>query len=113
MYLGRNSLHTDGRTPDTGHRTPDDSLIFSSLETRYKKKQATQKRSIEYPDQLKQVGKNKKWKEFTDLKPVNYMTYEGRQYGEKDEYKLMKAIIAQNKSCNDEQKRKRQKKLKK
>jgi hypothetical protein len=37
------------------------------------------------------------------------MTYKGRQYGEKDEHKLMKAIIAQMKSYNDEQERKRQK----
>jgi hypothetical protein len=39
------------------------------------RKQAAQKRSIEYLDQLKQVGNNKKWKEFTDLKPGTYMTY--------------------------------------
>ena len=39
------------------------------------RKQAVQKRSIEYPDQLKQVENNKKWKEFTNLKPGNYMTY--------------------------------------
>jgi hypothetical protein len=36
-----------------------------------------------------------------------------RQYGEKDEHKLMKAIIAQKKSNYVEQERKRQKKLKK
>ncbi len=59
------------------------------------RKQAAQKRSTEYPDQLKQVGNNKKWKEFTNLKQGTYMTYIGRQYGEKDEHKLMKAIIAQ------------------
>ncbi len=41
------------------------------------------------------------------------MTYNSRQNGEKDEHKLMKAIIAQKKSYNDEQERKRQKKLKK
>ena len=35
------------------------------------------------------------------------MTYKGRQYGEKDEHKLMKAIIAQMKSYNDKQERKR------
>jgi hypothetical protein len=29
------------------------------------------------------------------------MTYKGRQYGEKDEHKLMKAIIAQMKSYNN------------
>ncbi len=37
------------------------------------------------------------------------MTYKGRQYSEKDEHKLMKAIIAEMKSYNDEQERKRQK----
>ncbi len=72
------------------------------------RKQAAQKRSIEYPDQLKKVKNNKKWKEFTNLNPGNFMTYKGRQYGEKDEHKLMKAIIAQKKSYNDEQERKRQ-----
>jgi hypothetical protein len=77
------------------------------------RKQAAQKRSIEYPDQFKQVEQNKKWKEFANLKPGTYMTYKGRQCGEKDEHELMKAIIAQMKSYNDEQKRKRQKKLKK
>jgi hypothetical protein len=49
-------------------------------------KQAAQKRSIEYPDQLKQVGNKKKWKEFTDLKPGTYMTYKARQYSYKDEH---------------------------
>jgi hypothetical protein len=39
------------------------------------RKQAAQKRSIEYPDQLKQVENDKKWKEFTNLKPGTYMTY--------------------------------------
>ena len=68
-----------------------------------------QERSIEYPDQLKQMENNKKWKEFTNLKPGTYMTYKSRQYGEKDEHKLMKAIVAQMKSFNDEQERKRQK----
>ncbi len=38
------------------------------------------------------------------------MTYKGRQFSEKDEHKLMKAIIAQMMSYNDEQERKRQKK---
>jgi hypothetical protein len=71
------------------------------------RRQAAQKRSIEYPDQLKQVENNKKWKEFTNLIPGTNMTYKGRQYGEKDEHKLMKAIIAQMKSYNDEQERKR------
>ncbi len=37
------------------------------------------------------------------------MTYKSRQYGEKDEHKLMKAIIAQKKSYNIEQEGKRQK----
>jgi hypothetical protein len=49
------------------------------------------------------VENNEKWKEFTNLKPGTYMTYKGRQYGEKDEHKLMKSIIAQMKSYNDEQ----------
>ncbi len=52
---------------------------------------------------------NKKWKEFSNLKPGTKMTYKGRHYGEKDEHELMKAIIAQMKSYNDEQERKRQK----
>jgi hypothetical protein len=39
------------------------------------RKQAAQKRSIEYPNHLKQVENNKKWKEFTNLKPGTYMTY--------------------------------------
>jgi hypothetical protein len=73
------------------------------------RKQAAQKRSIKYPDQLKQVENNKKWKEFTNLKPGTYMTYKGRQYGEKDEHKLMKANIAQMKSYNNVQEGKRQK----
>jgi hypothetical protein len=55
---------------------------------------------------VKQVENNKKWKEFTNLKPGAKMTYKGRQYGEKDEHKLMKAIIAQMKSYNDEQEKK-------
>jgi hypothetical protein len=48
-----------------------------------------------------------------NLKPGTYMTYKSRQYGEKDGHKLMKAIIAQKKSYNDEQERKRQKKQRK
>ncbi len=48
---------------------------------------------------------NKKWKEFTNLRQGNYMTYKGRQYSEKAEHKLMKAIIAQMKSYNNEQER--------
>jgi hypothetical protein len=55
---------------------------------------AAQKRSIKYPDQLKQVENNKTWKEFTNLKPETYMTYKSSQYSEKDEHKLMKPIIA-------------------
>jgi hypothetical protein len=73
------------------------------------RKQAAQKRSIEYPDQLKQVENNMKRKEFTNLKPGTFMTYKSMQYGEKDEHKLMKAIIAQKKNYNNEQERKRQK----
>ncbi len=38
------------------------------------------------------------------------MTNKCSQYGEKDRHKLMKAIIAQKKSYNDEQERKSQKK---
>jgi hypothetical protein len=37
------------------------------------------------------------------------MAYKGRQYGEKDEHKLMKAIIAQMKSYNNKHERKSQK----
>jgi hypothetical protein len=72
------------------------------------RKQAAEERSIEYPDHLKQVENDNKWKEFTNLKPGTYMTYKIRQYGEKDGHKLMKAIIAQKKSYNNEQERKRQ-----
>ena len=57
------------------------------------RKQAAQKKSIKYPDHLKQVENNKKWKEFTNLKAGTYMTYKSRQYGEKDGHKLMKAIL--------------------
>ncbi len=39
------------------------------------------------------------------------MTYKGRQYSEKDGCKLMKAIIAQMKSYNNEEERKRQQKI--
>jgi hypothetical protein len=77
------------------------------------RKQAAQKRSIEYPDHLKQVENKTKWKEFIKLQPGTKMTYKRRQYGEKDGHRLMKAIIAQKKSYNDEQERKRQKKQKK
>jgi hypothetical protein len=75
----------------------------------YNRRQAAQKRSIEYPDQLKQVENNKKLKEVTNLKQGTKMTNKGRQYSEKDEHKLMKAIIAQMKSYNNEQERKSQK----
>jgi hypothetical protein len=67
---------------------------------------------MEYPDQLKQVENNKKWKEFTNLKLRTNMTYKGRQYGEKEGHKLMKAIMAQMKSFNNEQVIKRQNKIK-
>ncbi len=40
------------------------------------------------------------------------MTYKSRQYSEKDGHKLMKAIIAQKKSYNHKQERKRQNKKK-
>jgi hypothetical protein len=62
---------------------------------------------------LKQLKNKKKWKEITSLKPGTYITNKGRQYGAKDEHKLMKAIIAQMKSYKDEQERKRQRKIKK
>jgi hypothetical protein len=58
------------------------------------------------------VENNKKWKEFTNLKPGTYMTYKSKQYSEKDRHKLMKAFIAQKKSYYNEQERKRQKKQK-
>jgi hypothetical protein len=77
------------------------------------RRQAAQKWSIDNPEQLKQVENNKKGKELTDLKPGTKMTNKGRQYGEKDEHKLMKAIIAQMKSYNNEHERKRQKNYKK
>jgi hypothetical protein len=48
-----------------------------------------------------------------NLKPGTKTTYKGRQCSEKDEHKLMKPIITQMKSYNNEQERKRQKKLKK
>ncbi len=73
------------------------------------RKEAAQKRSIKYPNNLKQVENNMKRKEFTNLKPETYMAYKSRQYGEKDGHKMMKAIIAQKKSYNDERERKRQK----
>jgi hypothetical protein len=42
-------------------------------------------------------------------KPETYMTYKSRQYCDKDGHKMMKAIIAQKKSYNNEQERKRKK----
>jgi hypothetical protein len=53
------------------------------------------------------VENNKKWKEFNNLKPGTSTTYKSSQYSEKDGHKLMKAIIAQKKSYNNEQERKR------
>jgi hypothetical protein len=75
-------------------------------------KQATQKRSNKYPNHLKQVENNKKWIEFTNLRPGTSMTNKSTQYSEEDGHKLMKAIIAQKKSYNDEQERKRKKQTK-
>jgi hypothetical protein len=69
------------------------------------RKQAAQKRSIEYPNHLKQVENNKKWKDFTNLKPGTSINYKSRQYSEKDEHKLMKAIIFQKKSFNEQEKK--------
>jgi hypothetical protein len=86
---------------------------LSNMKLDNNRKTAAQKRSIEYPDHLKQVENNKKCKEFTNLKPGTYMTYKSRQYGEKDGHKLMKAVIAQKKSYNNGQERKRQKNQKK
>ncbi len=71
------------------------------------RKQAAQKRSIGYPDQSKQVENNKKWKEFTNIKPGTYMTYKSRQYSEKDEHSwwrllfLKRSIIMMNKREKD------------
>jgi hypothetical protein len=52
------------------------------------------------------VENDKKWTELTNLKPGTKMTYKGRQYSEKDEHKLMKAIIAQMKKTIKEMKAK-------
>jgi hypothetical protein len=80
------------------HKPIDEERLVKEIKRRKKlnnrkldnnRKQAAQKRSIEYPDQLKQVENNKKWKEFTNLKPGTYPTYKDRQYSEKDEHKLM------------------------
>jgi hypothetical protein len=51
-------------------------------------------------------------KKFTNLKLGTKMAYKIRQYGEKDGQKMMKAIIAQQKSYNNEQERKRKKQKK-
>ncbi len=40
------------------------------------------------------------------------MTYKSRQYSEKDEHKLIKAIVAQKKNYNNGQEMKRQLKIK-
>ncbi len=71
------------------------------------------KRSIEYPDQLKQVENDKKWKVFTNLKSGTKMTYKGWWYGRNNKHKLMNAIIAHMKSHKDVQERKSKKKIKK
>ncbi len=100
------------------HKPKDEERLINEIKRRKKfsdnklednRRQVAQKRSIEYPEQLKQVENNKKWKEWTDLKLGTKMTYKGRQYSEKDEHKLMKVFIAQMKSYNDEQERKRKK----
>jgi hypothetical protein len=77
------------------------------------RKQAAKKRSIKYPNHLKQVEINNKWKEFINLKPGTYMTYKSRQYGEEDGHKLIKTVIAQKKSYNNKQERKDKKNQKK
>jgi hypothetical protein len=60
------------------HKPKDEDRLVKEIKRRKKlndrklednRRQAAQKRSIEYPDQLKQVENNKKWKEFTNLKP--------------------------------------------
>jgi hypothetical protein len=100
------------------HKPIDEERLVKEIKRRKKlndrkldnnRKQAFQKRSIDFSDQLKQVEHNKKGKEFTNLKPGTYMTYKSRQYSEKDEHELMKAIIAQMKNYNDEQERKKTK----
>jgi hypothetical protein len=66
------------------HKPIDEEQLVKEIKRRKKlnnrkldinRKQSAQMRSIEYPDQLKQVENNKEWKEFTNLKPGNYMTY--------------------------------------
>ncbi len=80
---------------------------LSNMKLDYNRNQAAQKRSIKYPQHLKQVENSPKWKEFTNLKPGTYMTYKSRQYGEKDCHKLMRLLLHKKKSSNNEQERKR------
>ena len=70
------------------HKPIDEERLVKEIKRRKKlnnmkldnnRKQASQKRSIEYPDHLKQVEINNKWKEFINLKPGTYMTYKSRQ----------------------------------
>jgi hypothetical protein len=93
------------------HKPKDEERLIKEIKRRKKlnnnklednRRQVAHKRSIEYLEQLKQVENDKKWKEWTDLKPGTKMIYTGGEYGEKNEHKLMKAIIAQMKSYNDE-----------
>jgi hypothetical protein len=102
------------------HKSKDEERLIKEIKRRKKlngkeieenRRQAAQKRSIEYPEQLKQVENYKKWKEWTDLKPGTKMTYKGRQYGEKYEHKLMKTIIVRMKSYNGKQERKKKKNI--
>ncbi len=60
------------------HKPKDDEQLIKEIKRRKKlnnnklednRRQAVQKKSIEYPDQLKQKENNKKWEEWTDLKP--------------------------------------------
>ncbi len=100
------------------HKPRDEEQLINKIKRREKlnymklednRRQAAQKRSIEFLEQSKQVENNKKWKERTDLKPGTKMTYKGIQYGEKDEHKLMKAIVAQMKNYSGKHERKRKK----
>jgi hypothetical protein len=84
------------------HKPIDEEWLVKEIKRRKKlndrklehnRRKAAQKRSIEYPDQLKQVENNEKWKEFTNLKPGTKMTCKGRLYSEKDEHKLMKRLL--------------------
>jgi hypothetical protein len=45
---------------------------LNNMKLENNQKQAAQKKSIKYPNHLKQVENNKKWKEFTNLKPGTY-----------------------------------------